>query len=115
MPDQPMPGLARDPGAVLTIVTLRGQQARPCLPAVRSRTTARTVEKPRGVRAALRPVPATYPATPVVSCCRNWGGVPGFLEAQIDHLDELIVPLVTTRAPGLSNLMLVVPPPWSCA
>ena len=67
------------------------------------------------VRAALRPVPATYPATPVVFCCRNCGGAPGFLEAQIDHLDELIVPLVTTRAPGLSNLMFAGPPPWSCA
>ena len=60
------------------------------------------------------PVPATYPATPVVFCYRNCGGASGFLEAQIDHLDELIVPLVTTR-PGLSNLMLAVPPPWSCA
>jgi hypothetical protein len=38
-----------------------------------------------------------------------------FLEAQIEHLDELIVPLVTAHAPGLSKLMLVVPPPWSCA
>jgi hypothetical protein len=115
MPDQPMPGLARDPGAVLAVVTLRGNRPGHALPAVRSRTTARTVEKPRGVRAALRPVPAAYPATPVVSCCRNWGGVPGFLEAQIEYLGELIVPLVTTRAPGLSDLMLAVPPPWSCA
>jgi hypothetical protein len=62
------------------------------------------------VRAALR----LAPATPVVSCCRNWGGAPGFLEAQIDHLDELIVPLVTTR-PGLVHPRLVMPPPWSCA
>jgi hypothetical protein len=66
------------------------------------------------VRAALRPAPATYPATPVVSCCRNRGGAPGFLEAQIDHLDELIVPLVTTR-PGPVHPVLVMPPPWSCA
>ena len=69
---------------------------------------------PRG-GTALRPVPVTYPATPVVSWRGNWGGVPVFPVAQTGRLGELIVPLVTARGPGLSMLMLVVPPPWSCA
>jgi hypothetical protein len=50
-----------------------------------------------------------------VSRCRNQGGAPGFPEAQIEHLDELIIPLVTARASGLPELMLAVPPPWFCA
>jgi hypothetical protein len=37
------------------------------------------------------------------------------MEAQIGYLGELIVPLVTTRTPGLAELMLAVPAPWSCA
>jgi hypothetical protein len=45
----------------------------------------------------------------------NGGGAPGFVQAQIERLDELIVPLVITRAVGLSRLMLAVSPPWSCA
>src|SRR5690348_1122328 len=89
-----MPGLARDPGADLILRRQIG-------PAMRARRPpshhACTLEKPRGVRAALRPLPATYPAMPVVSCCGNWGGVPGFPEAQIEHLGELIVQLVTAR------------------
>ena len=74
-----------------------------------------TLEKPRAPARRCGPVPVTYPATPVVSWRGNWGGVPVFLEAQIGHLGELIVPLVTARGPGLSIFMLVVPPPWSCA
>ena len=66
----------------------------------------------RAVPAA--PVLATNPATPVVSRCGNWGGAPGFPEAQIEHLDELIVPLVIARACGLPKLMLAMPP-WFCA
>jgi len=45
---------------------------------------------------------------------REPGRRAGFAEARIEHLGELIVPLVTAR-PGLSRLMLAVPPPWSCA
>ncbi len=41
--------------------------------------------------------------------------MPVFLQAQTGHLGELIVPLVTARGPGLAKLMLVGPPPWSCA
>jgi hypothetical protein len=70
-----------------------------------------TSRGPRGATARLGDVPG-YASRVLL---QELGGAPGFPEAQIDHLDELIVPLVTTRAPGLSNLMLVVPPPWSCA
>jgi hypothetical protein len=45
----------------------------------------------------------------------NCGGVLVLLERRTGRLGELIVPLVATRAPGLSKLMLVVPSPWSCA
>ena len=69
-----------------------------------------TSRGPRG--AASRPGDVPGYASRVL---QELGRRAGFPEAQIDHLDELIVPLVTTRAPGLSNLMLVVPPPWSCA
>ena len=47
------------------------------------------------------PGPATSPATPSASRCGNWGGAREFLDGQLERLDELIVPLVTARAPGL--------------
>jgi hypothetical protein len=78
-------------------------------------STARTLDNTAGPARRCGPVPAPSPATPVVSRCRNWGGAPGFPEAQIEHLDELIVPLVTARASGLPKLMLAVPPSWFCA
>ncbi len=65
--------------------------------------------------AALRPCPGDVPGYASRALLREPGRRAGFPEAQFDHLGELIVPLVTTRAPGLSNLVLAMPPPWSCA
>ena len=70
---------------------------------------------PPGVRAALRPCPGDVPGFASRVLLREPGRRAGFPEAQVEHLDELIVPLVTARTPGLSKLMLAVPPPWSCA
>ncbi|HEX4657386.1 MAG TPA: hypothetical protein VH307_08380, partial [Streptosporangiaceae bacterium] len=39
-----------------------------------------------------------------MSRCANWDGRAQFLDAQLERLDELIVPLVTARAPGLLAL-----------
>jgi transposase len=54
--------------------------------------------------AALRPRPGDVPGYATRVALRELGRRARFLEAQIDHLDELIVPLVTGRAPGLLAL-----------
>ena len=59
--------------------------------------------------ASLRPRPVTYPATPPASRCANWGGVPSSWMASLGRLDELIVPLVAARAPGLLALYGIGP------
>ena len=55
------------------------------------------------------PAPAMSPATPPASRCASWAGAPEFLDGQLERLDELIVPLVTARAPGLLALYGVGP------
>jgi transposase len=54
--------------------------------------------------AALRPRPGDVPGYATRVALRELGRRARFLDAQIDHLDELIVPLVTARAPGLLAL-----------
>ena len=46
---------------------------------------------------------------PPGSRCANWAGAREFLGDQIERLDDLIVPLVTARAPGLLALYGVGP------
>ena len=55
------------------------------------------------------PAPATSSATPPASRCASWDGAPSSSAAQLDRLDELIVPLVTARAPGLLALYGIGP------
>ena len=55
------------------------------------------------------PAPATSPATPPASRCASWGGAPSSWTASSSRLDELIVPLVTARAPGLLALYGIGP------
>jgi transposase len=50
------------------------------------------------------PGPAALSATPPAWPCASWGRRAQFLDAQLERLDELIVPLVTARAPGLLAL-----------
>ncbi len=54
--------------------------------------------------AALRPRPGEVPGYATRVALRELGRRARFPGAQIDHLDELIVPLVTARAPGLLAL-----------
>jgi transposase len=59
--------------------------------------------------AALRPRPGDVPGYATRVALRELGRRARFLDAQIGHLDELIVPLVTGRAPGLLGLHGVGP------
>ena len=54
--------------------------------------------------AALRPGPGGTAACATRAALRELGRRARFLDAQIKHLDELISPLVTARAPGLLGL-----------
>jgi transposase len=54
--------------------------------------------------AALRPRPGEVPGHATRVALRERGRRARFLDAQIEYLDELIVPLVTARAPGLLGL-----------
>src|SRR5437667_8813044 len=58
---------------------------------------------------AYGPAPATSWAVPSVSRCGSWDGAPSSPGGQLECLDELIVPLVTTRAPGLLALYGIGP------
>ena len=60
------------------------------------------------------PGPATSPATPPGSRCASWAGAREFLDGQLERLDELIVPLVTARAPGLLAVYGVGPDTAAC-
>src|SRR6516162_7503168 len=51
--------------------------------------------------AALRPRPGDVPGYATRVALRELGRRAQFLDQQLDRLDELIVPLVTARAPGL--------------
>ena len=59
--------------------------------------------------AALRPRPGAPPTTRSASPCASSAWRVQFLDGQIARLDELIVPLVTARAPGLLALHGVGP------
>ena len=50
--------------------------------------------------AALRPRPGHVPGYAGRVPLQELGGAPRFPEAQIEHLGELIIPLVTARAPA---------------
>ena len=59
--------------------------------------------------AALRPRPGDVPGYATRIALRELGRRVQFLDAQLDRLDELIIPLVTARAPGLLALHGVGP------
>src|SRR6266545_6119722 len=59
--------------------------------------------------ASLRPRPGDVVGYAVRIALRELGRRAQFLDAQLDRLDELIVPLVTARAPGLLRLHGVGP------
>jgi transposase len=59
--------------------------------------------------AALRPRPGSMVRYHTLLSLRELGRRAQFLDAQLDRLDELIVPLVTARAPGLLSLHGVGP------
>jgi len=59
--------------------------------------------------AALRPRPGSMVRYHTLLSLRELGRRAGFLGGQLGHLDELIVPLVTARAPGLLALHGVGP------
>ena len=59
--------------------------------------------------AALRPRPGDAAEYAVRVALRELGRRVEFLDAQIERLDDLIVPLVTVRAPGLLSLYGVGP------
>ena len=59
--------------------------------------------------AALRPRPGDVPGYATRVALRELGRRVQFLDAQLGRLDELIIPLVTARAPGLLSLHGVGP------
>jgi transposase len=59
--------------------------------------------------AALRPRPGDVPGYAVRVALRELGRRAEFLDGQLGRLDELIVPLVTARAPGLLTLYGIGP------
>ena len=59
--------------------------------------------------AALRPRPGDVPGYATRIALRELGRRVRFLDAQLERLDELIIPLVTARAPGLLSLHGVGP------
>jgi transposase len=59
--------------------------------------------------AALRPRPGDVPGYATRIALRELGRRVQFLDAQLERLDELIIPLVTARAPGLLRLHGVGP------
>jgi transposase len=71
---------------------------------LRARFARHTPAQLVGGLAALRPRPGDVPGYATRVALRELGRRARFLDAQIDHLDELIVPLVTARAPGLLAL-----------
>jgi len=59
--------------------------------------------------AALRPRPGDVPGYATRVALRELGRRAQFLDAQLERLDELVIPLVTARAPGLLSLYGVGP------
>jgi transposase len=71
---------------------------------LRARFARHTPAQLVAVLAALRPRPGDVPGHATRIALREPGRRARFPDAQIEHLDELIVPLVTARAPGLPGL-----------
>jgi len=76
---------------------------------LRARFARHTPARLMAELAALRPRPGDVPGYATRVALRELGRRARFLEAQISQLDELIVPLVTARAPGLLALHGVGP------
>ena len=64
--------------------------------------------------ASLRPRPGDVPGYATRIALRELGRRAEFLDGQLSRLDELIVPLVTARAPGLLALYGIGPAPRRC-
>ena len=76
---------------------------------LRERFTGLTAASLAGAVAALRPRPGDVPGYATRIALRELGRRIRFLDAQLTRLDELIIPLVTARAPGLLALHGVGP------
>jgi transposase len=76
---------------------------------LRARFAGHTAPALAGAIAALRPRPGDVPGYATRVALRELGRRVRFLDAQLERLDELIVPLVTARAPGLLSLHGVGP------
>jgi transposase len=76
---------------------------------IRIRFTCQTPAELVTELAALRPRPGSMVRYHTLLSLRELGRRAWFLDAQLERLDELIVPLVTVRAPGLLSLHGVGP------
>jgi transposase len=76
---------------------------------IRTRFTGQMPAELVAELAALRPRPGSMVRYHTLLSLRELGRRAQFLDAQLDRLDELIVPLVTARAPGLLRLHGVGP------
>jgi hypothetical protein len=76
---------------------------------IRTRFTGQTPAGLVAELAALRPRPGSMVRYHTLLSLRELGRRAQFPGAQLDRLDELIVPLVTARAPGLLSLFGVGP------
>ena len=76
---------------------------------IRTRFTGQTPAALVAELAALRPRPGSMVRSRTLLSLRELGRRAQFLDAQLTRLDELIVPLVTARAPGLLRLYGVGP------
>jgi transposase len=76
---------------------------------LRARFAGHTAAQLPGALAALRPRPGDGPGYATRVALRELGRRARFLQDQIARLDELIVPLVAARAPGLLDLHGVGP------
>jgi len=76
---------------------------------LRSRFTGHGTAALAAAIAALRPRPGDVPGYATRVALRELGRRVQFLDAQLERLDELIIPLVIARAPGLLSLHGVGP------
>ena len=76
---------------------------------LRARFTGHRTAALAAAIAALRPRPGDVPGYATRIALRELGRRVQFLDAQLKRLDELIIPLVTARAPGLLRLHGVGP------
>ena len=76
---------------------------------IRARFTGQAPAELLAELAALRPRPGSMVRYHTLLALRELGRRAQFLDAQLERLDELIVPLVTARGPGLLRLYGVGP------